>query len=379
MTANAPQREIVLLGAGHNHLHVLRMWGQAPIPGARLTCVTDLLSAAYPDMLSGTLAGMYSADEMRIDLVRLCAAGNIRLIRANVSGLDHQRRELQCEHGPPISFDVLSIGIGSVPREAGVLLDESVVRLKPKQTFLRRLDERLAQFAASEGDNRPLRIAVIGDDVRGVEISLCLPVRLRQALGSRPFELSLIDSDVRLLPDMGRAPSNFASRALRRCNVQVILGRAVRSATAGLLTLDDDSQIPADLVLWCTGAEAPPLLAKLGLPTDHAGFLSTRSTLQSLGDERIFAVGDHGTIQGRPAPKAGVYALRQGPILWGNLHRTHFNRPLIRYQPQRGFLSLMDLADGRAILSYRGLAASGRWCWRLKDSIDRRFVQQFRE
>lgn len=376
MSQDAPRREIVLLGAGHTHLHVLRMWAQAPIPGARLTCVTDFLSAAYSGMLPGALAGLYSPQQMLINLVRLCETGGVRLIRAEVAGLDRDRRELVCGQGPPIPFDVLSIGIGSVPRETGVPLDASVMRIKPMQTFLPRLQDRLEELAARTDDS-PLRIAVVGGGAGGVEIALCLTERLKHMLGGRPLELSLIDSSHRLLAGRGRLTGSAAMRELTHRKVRVILASAVKGVSDGALTLEDGTQLPADLVLWSTGAEAPPLLAKLGLPTDQDGFLTTRPTLQTLDDPRIFAVGDTGSIQSRPTPKAGVYAVRQGPILWGNLHRTIFGRPLIRYRPQQGFLSLLALGDGRAILSYRGLAITGRWCWRLKNSIDRRFVEQF--
>ncbi len=369
-------REIVLLGAGHTHLHVLRLWREAPIPNTRLTCVSDFLAATYSGMLPGTLAGLYRPEEMQIELVRLCEASGVRLIRAEITGRDAERRELTCKHGPPIPFDVLSIGIGSVPRDAGVETDDTVLRIKPMQSFLRRLDERLASLSAVDAD-QPLRIAVIGGGAGGVEIALCLPGHLRSVLNGRGCELVLVDRGTRLLAALSRRAGLLARRELQRCGVRVLLGQDVQSVAQGQIVLGDNTTLPCDLALWSTGPQAPPLLSQLGLPNDDSGFLLTRSTLQSTGDDRIFVVGDSGTMQGRRTPKAGVYAVRQGPILWGNLHRTMHGRPLLSYAPQRQHLSLLATGDGRALLSYGGLATSGRWCWRLKDSLDQRFVQQF--
>lgn len=76
-------------------------------------------------------------------------------------------------------------------------------------------------------------------------------------------------------------------------------------------------------------------------------------------------------------PKAGVYAVREGPILWGNMARMLDGRPLRPYRPQSRFLRLLNTGDGRAIGEYRGFTFEGRWCWRLKDAIDRRFMDQF--
>ena len=80
MQSSLPEHDIVLLGVGHTNAHVLRMWKMGPIPGARLTCVSNYPVATYSGMLPGTLAGLYPPERMEIDLVRLCAAAGARLI-----------------------------------------------------------------------------------------------------------------------------------------------------------------------------------------------------------------------------------------------------------------------------------------------------------
>lgn len=134
----------------------------------------------------------------------------------------------------------------------------------------------------------------------------------------------------------------------------------------------------ADVVLWATGAVAPPVLSSMGLPTDVRGFLLTTDTLQSIGSASVFAVGDTGSIDGVPTPKAGVYAVRQGPVLWSNLQRMMSAGPLQRFAPQRTFLRLLNAGDGRAVGEWRGISFEGTWCRRLKDVIDRRFVGRYR-
>jgi selenide,water dikinase len=99
--------------------------------------------------------------------------------------------------------------------------------------------------------------------------------------------------------------------------------------------------------------------------------------LRSTSDNKVFAVGDTGTIIDEGLPKAGVYAVRQGPILWENLHRALDGRQLKKYEPQRSFLKLMNLGDGRAVGQWKGFAFSGRWVMRLKDTIDSGFIDKF--
>jgi selenide,water dikinase len=76
-------------------------------------------------------------------------------------------------------------------------------------------------------------------------------------------------------------------------------------------------------------------------------------------------------------PKAGVYAVRAGPILDANLRARLTGGALRRYRPQRDFLALLNLGGEQALGGKWGLSASGRSVWLLKDAIDRRFVRRF--
>src|SRR5690606_7749982 len=80
-----------------------------------------------------------------------------------------------------------------------------------------------------------------------------------------------------------------------------------------------------------------------------------------------------------PTPKAGVFAVRQGPVLWANIHRQLRGETLQVYEPQRGFLKLFNTGDNRAIAEYRGFALHAGWAWKLKDWIDGRFMDKYQD
>ncbi|NIM08590.1 MAG: hypothetical protein GTO53_05430, partial [Planctomycetales bacterium] len=52
-------RDVVLIGGGHTHALVLRMWGMKPLPGVRLTVINPGPTAPYSGMLPGMMAGHY--------------------------------------------------------------------------------------------------------------------------------------------------------------------------------------------------------------------------------------------------------------------------------------------------------------------------------
>jgi pyridine nucleotide-disulfide oxidoreductase family protein len=374
-----PQYDIVLAGAGHTHLHVLRQWRTAPLPGARLTCVSSHPVAAYSGMLPGVLAGHYRPEEMEIDLVRLCAAVGARLIVGWVEGVDPKGRTLRIEGRPPLPFDRLSIGIGSTPSlRAAVESGAQLVALKPMPTLLSRLDAAL-ESVRETSNGRLVNVAVVGGGAAGIEVALCLPAYLRQCLGRGvPVQVTLVSAgDI-----LGGEPARFRRRvrqAAAHRGIHVITGHRVVTVRRKACTLAAGTDLDADLVLWATEASAPPLLERTGLPLDDRGFLLTDSTLRSLGDPSVFGVGDAGTIQGAPTPKAGVYAVRQGPVLWENLRRSIEGRAPTTYAPQHRFLKLIETGDGRALGEWRGAVFGGRWAWRLKRAIDRRFVSKYQD
>jgi selenide, water dikinase len=377
--AKLPSRQIVLLGVGHTNAHIVRMWRMQPIPDAQLTCVSNFPVVTYSGMLPGVLAGQYPPERMQIDLVRLCASVGARLILEEVTGLDVPRRRLLFGERPPLPFDVLSIGIGSTPRLDDVEIDgEMLLPIKPMQTLLERLHQRLDRWSEQRSTER-LRVVVVGGGAGGSEIAFCLPAGVRQFLDDVPVELHLVHANGTLIPDALPKTSRHVAAELTRRNAQLHLRRKVVRVTEDKVVLDDDSEIPADLVLWATGAAPPPLVSKLRLPTAADGFLLARPTLQTTADAPVFIVGDTGTRTEDPTPKAGVYAVRQGPVLWRNIRNVIEGRPLEEYKPQRGFLKLFNTGDGRAIGEYKGFSVHNAAAWKLKDFIDGRFMDKYQD
>jgi selenide,water dikinase len=169
-------------------------------------------------------------------------------------------------------------------------------------------------------------------------------------------------------------------REAQRCGIRLRLGVRVAALEEGALWLEgEDAALPCDLAVWATGAAPTPLLAASDLPRDARGFLRVGSTLEVVGCEGLFAAGDCAALDDAPwLPRAGVYAVREGPVLDANLRARLSGRRLRRYRPQRDFLALLNLGEGSAVGSKWGAAFGGRWVWHWKDRIDRRFMRRFR-
>jgi selenide,water dikinase len=355
MMERLSSRHVVLLGIGHTNAHILRMWRMNPIPDTDLTCISNFAVATYSGMMPAVLAGQIARESMEIDLVRLCSSAGARLLTQPVVEIDHATRRVLFDDRPPVPFDVLSVGIGSTATRDGVdVVGESLVEIKPMQTFLDRL-----RTAVERSDSLTLRVCVVGGGVAGVEISTCLR-GFMERVTDRSYTVTLLTSGPSVLPSINHLARRRVEQELQHRGIRVLTGSRVQRVTESTVELADGEVRDADLVIWATGATAPPLLDHLGLNLDERGFIKTDNTLQATSAANVFAVGDTGTIVGEQLPKAGVYAVRQGPVLWQNIKNGLDGRPLHTYRPQRSFLKLINLGDGRAVGAWKGLAFTGR-------------------
>lgn len=379
MHPRLPKHQIVLLGIGHTNAHVLRMWKMQPIKDAGLVCVSNAFYSTYSGMMPGVLAGQYPSERMQIDLARLCSSAGARLIVGEVTGLEPAKQQLVFADRPALPFDVLSVGIGSIPSRGNIQFDDEapVLSIKPMQTFLSRLAERISAVEATA--DRPLHVVVVGGGVGGVEICFCLPNYLQKQMTEPHYQISLIDGGGAIPKGAASRTSQIAQAQLESRGVQLHLKQRVARVSADRVHLVSGDKLDADIVLWATGAVAPALLNKFGLPLDERGFLRTDHTLRTTAGHPVFAVGDTGTIDDEHLAKAGVYAVRQGPVLLDNIENLLLSQPLENYRPQRRFLKLLNTADGQAIAEYGSRAFRGRWAWRLKDFIDSRFMDKYQD
>jgi selenide,water dikinase len=371
-------KDVVLIGAGHSHVTVLRMFGMNPIPGVRFTLVSRELHTPYSGMLPGLIAGHYGFDDAHIDTGPLARFADARLYQDEATALDLAGRRVLCRHRPPVPYDLLSLNIGSTPNTGDVPgASEHAIPVKPIDGFLSRFEALMARVLARRGRTR---LALVGAGAGGVELLLSVEHRLRHEVsragfGAGALSFALVSGAPDILPNF---PATFRSRftrilALR--GIEVVTGAAVTRVESGRLLLDGNATIDADEILWTTQAAPARWLAKSGLPLDERGFVRVDEMLRASAE--VFAAGDTIAFAPRDLPKSGVYAVRAGPVLADNIRRALTGRPLRRFSPQREALYLVSTGERHAVGTRNGLEVEGAWVWRWKDWIDRRFMRRF--
>ena len=364
--AGDPKR-ILLVGAGHGHLGVIRDAGEWPA-GVRGTVVASG-DFWYSGLATGVLGGQFDPERDRVDVAELCRRVGLDHVEGRLVGLDPDARvaTVQTDYGERrIGYDVLSLNLGSepVPLEGAEPDGRRVFAVKPLK-MLSDLRRRV------EGDHG-LNIVVCGGGYSGSECAL----NLAQLPGGH--RVTLLTRGKKAAGDLpGSAPDHVAAK-LAEAGVDVRRGTEVTRVTDDAVEFDG-SAVPADVVLLAAGLRPPRLTRDLGLETDEKGHLLIDETLQCLGRPDVFAVGDAAEIDGRdPLPKIGVVAVFQARLLRHNLPAAALGKRHKRYKPGARRLLILNLGDGTGLATWGGLHWHGRSAMWLKRQIDLRWLGGFR-
>lgn len=361
-------KRLILAGGGHAHLAVLHHLAKYRPKGLSATLVTPSSYQHYSGMLPGWMAGVYPLEKIRIDLRPLCAAAGVELIESSVVGMDADRRCVALPDRGHLEYDLLSLDVGSETDSSWFEdVGSNLLAVKPLDDFV----AAWSKWIAAARRHQRIHVAVIGGGAAGFELIMAAREALLCAGVSR-LDLDLIAGDSGLLPGHGRAVRQRALRCLHKTQVTLHAQRAV--GIPGGVMLADGRELRPDIVLLATGGRAPCWLKLSKLTLDEHGHIAVDAFHRTLSHGDVFASGDVCTRTDVAMARSGVHAVHAGPILAQNLTATLLGERLHAYHPRATSLYLLACGGRRAIASWGGFSAEGRWVWRWKDSIDRRFV-----
>jgi len=337
------------------------------MPDVRLTLINPGPTAPYSGMLPGFVAGHYVRNALDIDLERLAKSADARMIMGAVAYIDVTAKTIHVPDHAPIPYDVTAIDVGitsAMPQLQG--FTDHAIPAKPLGNFATRWDA----FRATAHNPH---IAIIGGGVAGAELAMAMSHALRRD-GSDAAVVQLLDRGC-VLKDLGETAKRKMLAALTKQGVTLVENADVAEITADGIVLTDGKTVKSDFTTGAAGAKPHDWVAKLDLDI-HEGFISVNSALQSSNAD-VFAVGDCAHLRFDPRPKAGVYAVREAPVLFDNLRAHLSGDPLRAYKPQKDYLKLISLGGKSALAERFGTAYKGPLLWTLKNYIDRKFMRQF--
>jgi selenide, water dikinase len=353
-------KKILLVGAGHAHVEVVRLLGLQKPAEVEITLLSESARAGYSGMMPGVIAGHYSRDEAEVNVPALCARSGVKFELGVIDRIDAAANTVHtAEKSYP--YDWLSLNTGSRPwlpeHAEGLHLG-----VKPFSAFL----DALPQLAAAKS------IVVVGGGAAAIEVLFAL---IRRLGAGHNFALVCASEDILL--GYPKKVVDVVKQRLTACGAILHVSARVDATERKRIVLADGQQIACDASVWATGARPHAYVAKSDLAAAPDGFIAVNAMQQSVSHNTVFAVGDCATLQPTALPKAGVVPVRQGPWLYQQLLNAAKGEATSPFQNKPTALALLSLGDKTCVGHKGNFIFKGAWAWWMKDYIDRRFMAKY--
>lgn len=372
-------KKLLLVGAGHAHIGLLRRLCVTPLVKSDITLITEQPQSIYSGMLPGWMAGHYILDDILIDIAVLCKHAGVHLIQQPIVKIDAKSQRVMTTDDRHYSYDVLSLNTGADTdmrwlnnAETNNAETNSVIAIRPLYSFVNQWSQVLATAQRKDC----YRLAIVGAGAASIELVMAAQVALQRI--NAHHQVSLICGTA-LLSGFDARFRERVIRQLERLNIKVIYERATAYQNGKLSTETISSQqsFSIDTVIAATGVTGAAWTASTDIATVDNGFIAVNAVQQSVSHPNVFAVGDVATRIDKNIAHSGVHALYGGAVVADNVltFMVDQDKPLQRYQPRRRTLYLLSCGDKYAIASWGKYSWQGRWVWYLKRYIDQRFIE----
>jgi NADH dehydrogenase FAD-containing subunit len=353
-------RRLVLVGAGHGHLSVLRALATSTLaPDIEIVLINPDLYQTYSGMLPSWMMGYYSLEQCQIRLEPWLKRTTLTFVQDQVIGINANTQVLQLKNHSPLYYDWLSINIGS-QTQLGTWANDTVIPIRPLNGFIDYWQQVLSE--------PPEVLTILGGGAAGVELAFAARERLPNT------EIHLVAST--LLKGHSVNVITTTQSLLKQRNIQMHYTK-VKYLQGSALHFADNSRLESTAMIAATGAKAPEWLKDSGLALEVDGFIQVNPYQQSTSHTNVFAIGD---ISSRPdIQRSGVHAVKGGKVLAHNLIQvlTQSTPTLIPYKPRKRSLYLLVCGNHQAILSWGRWSTYGKWVWWWKNKIDTEFMKKW--
>jgi len=394
LSAREPARpRVVVVGGGFAGLQVVRKLRDAAVD---VTLVDRQNFHLFQPLVYQVATGALSAAEIAAPLrAVLKRQGNVRVLLAEVSDFDLERRQVVLDHlpngarGERLEYDTLVVAGGS--RYSYFGHDDWRERAPELKSLAGALDIRnriLTAFEAAEVEpdeerrQNWLTFVVVGGGPTGVEMAGQIAELAREALrrdfrqvDTRSARVLLVETADRILTGFPPSLSHKAERALEKLGVTPLVGHTVvdvGSASVAIRSASDEVEdVGAHTVIWAAGVAASPLAAALasagGLQVDRAGRLTVTANLTLPDHPEVFAIGDmvriaqsDGTIV--TLPGVAPVAMQEGRYVARVIRNRLSDRATkdFRYVDKG---NLATIGRSKAVADVKGIRLAGFPAW----------------
>lgn len=353
-------KHLVLAGGDHGHILLLKRFAKKPLCGVEITLITDYPKQYYSGMLAGYVEGIYCEEEMAFDVRALAEAAGVNYIETDIRAIDREKNAVITNSGE-ITYDILSMNLGVRSQEPFLLEKTEASYVKPiarTVAFKKQLDKASGL--------KEKRLVIVGGGASGVELALALKAAYH-------FREVLLLTSGEVAKNMNASSRERLRRLLKDKGIDLYESTTVRGVDGEKVQAKDEAYA-YDYLILSTGFTGVEVEYK-GFDLTESNYVYVDSYLKAAPN--VFAMGDMVTLKAWPRlPKAGVFAIRQAPILYHNLMKALAGEEDLRsYTPQENYLQIINGGGKKALFNRGSFSLYGHIPWLIKDMIDRRYMK----
>ena len=365
-------KHLVIAGGGHAHMLTLANLHKFIEKGHKVTVIGPSSHHYYSGMGPGMLGKTYTPEEVRFATKHVVEKQGGVFIQDRVSRIDPESKTVYLESEQTIPYDALSCNVGSyVPMTIVSGADRDIFPVKPIEKLIH-FQERILELTSQQ----KITIGIIGGGPSAAETAGNI-WRLGKCYCKNMPDITILSGQ----KFMARFTENVRSRifhSLTKRGIEILEQDFVREIKTGQITMESGQVHYKDLILLAHGIKPYPVFQKSGLQTGPDGELLVNKFLQSTKYSEIFGGGDCICFADQPLDKVGVYAVREGQILYHNLMASLDKTELQSFDPGGEYLLIFNMGNSTGILRKKKLVMEGRIVFIIKNYIDRRFMKKFK-
>jgi len=364
------KKQLIFAGGGHAHIQSLTHLDRFKDAGVEVTVVNKSPYHYYSGMGPGLLSGFYNLDETRFNVKEIVESFGCIFIEASVKQIIPVENKIILSDNRELYYDIISFNTGSdvisLPQSGDI---RNLYPVKPVEKIAL-IRERIIS------ESKKFNIAVVGGGAAGVEIA----ANLRELTSKCKVDADIsIISREHFLQGYTEAFYNKALNSLERKKIKIYENKNVELIDSEKIIFTTGENLKYDIAINASGITPSRIFCNSGMKTGIDGGLSVNKYLQSVEYAGIFAGGDCINFEPGYLNKVGVYAVREGMILYRNLLAYIKNGVLEEFRPQKNYLSILNMGFKKGIMLWNGTVLSGSIPFYFKYFLDSRFMKKYKK
>ena len=329
-------------------------------------------------MVPGIVSSDIDARNVAQPLRRSLITSGASFRRAQVRGVDPDRKVVMADGGIEFPYDQLVVSLGGMPNFFGIpgVAEHSMTMrgVEDAERVRNRVIERFEEVSLirDEVPDSKLTFVVIGGGATGVEVASEIHTLVHEHLAPdypnidpHRVRIYLLEALPNILPELDPALRRAARTRLANERIEVMVNAMAEEITEDCVRLKGGRQIYSENVIWTAGNRPNQTVQDFGLPFDERTGIKVDLTLRVDGHSDIWAIGDCAAVQdvrqeeGKIVPPTAQAAIQQGHLVARNVIKTIDGETDLEEFEYKPLGQLVELGSDFAVNEVMGVRFTG--------------------